>query len=97
MHSDGVIGIEDEPSSEGPYAFPAAGPKLIAPFWAGSDTSMYSEPAVFYRETTDASLLLRVEKLINSSYNVNFVPSALFIATWDNIGYQAQHIDKVSS
>lgn len=97
VHSDGVIGIENVPSSEGPYTFPLLGSNLIAPFWAGADTTTYSNPAVFYRETTDSTLIQKVEGLIVSSYNVKFAPSALFIATWDSIGYQAQHTDKLNT
>lgn len=68
---------------------------MVAPFWAGADTSLYNEPAVFYRETTDPSLILEVKNYIDGLYGVSFTPSGLFIATWDNIGYQNKHTDKV--
>ena len=95
IHIDGVIGLGTPPAYYGPYSFPLSGYTMIAPFWAGADTSLYNEPAVFYRETIDPTLILEVKNYIDGYYGVSFTPAGLFIATWDNIGYQNKHIDKV--
>lgn len=75
--------------------------QIIAPYWADVDTSDSDtdrEPgSVWYRESANAELLQKAEKSISSAFvnYENFVPTYLFIATWDHVGYFNGHTDKV--
>lgn len=66
---------------------------MIAPFWADADTQ--GAGVVYYRETSDSSLLEKAEREISLSYGDNFSPTSLFIVTWDGVGYSSGHTDKV--
>ncbi len=81
-----------------PQSFPIDDLELIAPFWADSDTSPADGGDVWYRENDNMNLLQRAQEMIRSSFlsQANFVPTSLFIATWDHVGYYRQHTDKVS-
>lgn len=75
--------------------------QIIAPYWAdvdtsGSDTSR-DPGSVWYRETANADLLQKAKQSISSAFvnHENFVPTYLFIATWDHVGYFSGHTDKV--
>ena len=51
---------------------------------------------VWYRLTSDSTLLSRAKSDIPVALSgQNFNPQYLFIATWDQVGYYKQHIDKV--
>jgi len=52
---------------------------------------------VFYRQTTDPSLLARATSEIRSAFpsSHNVTITDLLIATWDNVGYYYQKSDKV--
>ena len=84
-----------ESSSQDP--FPVTGPPLVAPFWADVDTRGTGE--VYYRETNDTSLLSNVTLDIQSAFVdfINFTPTSLFIATWDEVGYFNSNTDLVKS
>ena len=75
--------------------------QIIAPYWADVDTSGSDtdrEPgSVWYRETVNAELLQKAKQSISSAFvnYDNFVPTYLFIATWDHVGYFNEHTDKV--
>ena len=66
---------------------------MIAAFWANADTQ--GAGAVYYRETSNSSLLKKAEREIGLSYGGNFSPTSLFIVTWDRVGYSSGHTDKV--
>ena len=69
--------------------------QIIAPYWADVDTRGTGQ--IFYRQSTDPSLLARasreIQTAISSSQNVNIIN--LLIATWDEVGYYDEKIDKV--
>ena len=68
---------------------------VIAPYWADVDTT--GTGVVWFRETSNASLLNRVRRDIQDAF-VNqrfFEPTTLFIATWDHVGYFFNHTDLV--
>lgn len=54
--------------------------------------------AVWFREEFNESLLMRAQKDIREAYvqYSNFVPSWLFIVTWDSVGYFNIRTDKAS-
>ena len=66
---------------------------IIAPFWADIDTT--GTGTVYYRETSDPSLLSRAANEIQGTIATSFMPSHLFIATWDAVGYYMNRTDKV--
>lgn len=81
---------------------------MIAPFWADVDTRDSSEipPAgiaredigkVWFREEFSSELLEKAGREIRAAFIglSTFTPTSLFIATWSNVGYYSEHIDKV--
>ena len=68
---------------------------IIAPYWADAD--LRGSGQVFYRQTTDPSLLARATSEIRAAFNdsQNVTISNLLIATWDRVGYYLQSVDKV--
>ena len=68
-----------------PEMFPVDDP-LIAPFWADVDTERGGN--VYYRSTTNTSLLNEAERIINNAFTgANFVPDHLYIVTWFKVDY----------
>jgi len=78
-----------------PLPLPLNSVTLVAPFLADVDTRRSGQ--IFYRQTTDADLLIRatseIRTAIPSSDNVTI--KALLIVTWDAVGYNSLNIDKV--
>ena len=69
--------------------------KVIAPYWADVDTRGTGQ--IFYRQSTDPSLLARASNEIEAAYPLsqNATITHLFIATWDAVGYFYFGIDQV--
>lgn len=79
-----------------PMPFPIAGNPMIAPFFADIDTN--GAGTVWYRTTTDASLLAKAASDIPPILSgPNFNPTWLFIVTWDHVGYYNSHTEKVNT
>ena len=72
------------------------GAKIIAPYWADVDTRGTGQ--IFFRQTTDPSLLARALSEIKAAYPLsqNIAITNLFIVTWDAVGYYNNEIDKVN-
>eukprot|EP00731_Ephydatia_muelleri_P007430 Em0003g1678a len=69
---------------------------MIAPFFSDIDTN--GAGSVWYRTTTDASLLAKAVGDVPSILTgPNFTPVWLFIATWDHVGYFSSHSDKTNT
>ena len=87
-----------------PEAFPLEGSlQLIAPYWADVDTQSSGSGNVWYRETSDPELIARArsdimrDPLLFPQVDFStFLPTSIFIATWDHVGYYNQRSDKVS-
>jgi len=94
VNNNGIISFENSFSSFNPSRFPT-GNHLIAPYWADVDTSSVGSGMIFYRQTTNNSLLQRVSKEIQDGLSVSFFPSHLFIATWDAVSHFSSPTDKV--
>ena len=95
IYENGYIGLGGAAGSSSPQSFPFSDSNgLLAPFWAdiarGSTTG-----SVFYRETTDSALLSRAMYEITLAYGGTVSISSLFIATWDQVGYAPNGLDKV--
>ena len=96
VNNNGLISFESSFSQFNPSRFPInAGNVLIAPFWADADTRENGSGTVFYRETTNPTLLQRASREIQDGLLVSFSPSHLFIATWDSISYFGFGTDRV--
>ena len=78
-----------------PWLLPTRGYRFITPYWADVDTRGTGE--IYYRQTTSSGLLARATNEIRTAFpvsqNVNI--TNLFIATWDAVGYNSRHTDKV--
>ena len=67
--------------------------KIIAPYWDNVDTRGTGN--IYYRQTTDPSLLARTTSEIRAAYAMSQALTNLFIVTWDAVGYYNQQTDKV--
>ena len=95
VNNNGDITFNAAYSGYSPTAFPISGNPMIAPFFSDIDTN--GAGSVWYRTTTDASLLAKAVGDVPSILTgPNFTPVWLFIATWDHVGYYSSHSDKVS-
>ena len=60
--------------------FPIANRMLIAPFW--DDSNNEDEGQIYYRLSTDQSLIDQVSTQIGDAFEVNFIPQSVFVTTW---------------
>ena len=97
INDDGIISFGSPYISCTPLPFPlnSIGAMLIAPYWADVDTKEIGD--IYYRQTTDPSLLARATSEIRAAFPTsgNVTIKSLLIATWDNVGYWFQKLDKV--
>ena len=97
MNNNGDISFTRSVPEYTPEAFPLSESlQIIAPYWADVDTRGVG--SVWYRETADVELLTRARDEIQVDFSINsdsFIPTYLFIATWDHVGYYNSHSDKV--
>lgn len=71
-----------------PSPFPlASNRRLIAPYWTDVDTR--NGGAVWYRETTNATILQKASDDIHTVFpeQFNFQASWMFIATWSDVAF----------
>ena len=94
VNTNGVISFDSSFTSTSVYPFPRTD-KIIAPYWADLDTRGTGH--IFYRQTTDPTLLARASTQIQAAYHLSqsIVITNLFIATWDAVGYYDKKTDKV--
>ena len=88
VNTNGVISFLVQVSQYTPDTFPLDGNRrLVAPFWADVDTRNGGD--VFYRETTDPSLLQQATDHVTATYvdQQNFRATWLFIATWNEVAF----------
>ena len=97
VNNNGDISFTRPVSRFTPESFPISDDLiLIAPYWADVDTR--ETGSVWYRETADAELLARAGDEIQTAFSINqdrFIPTYLFITTWDHVGYYMRQTDKV--
>ena len=69
--------------------------KIIAPYWA--DVDIRGSGAIYYRQTTDPSLLTRATSEIRAAFPMsqNITIQSLLIATWYRVGHYIVSSDKV--
>ena len=68
---------------------------MVTPYWADVDTGDNGE--VFYRQSTDPSLLARASREIQTTLSLTQTIEIknLLIATWSSVGYYFNKTDKV--
>ena len=59
--------------------------RFIAPYWGDVDTTGTGQ--IYYRQTTNSTLLARAANEIQTAFSVSQNVSSLFIATWNAVGY----------
>ena len=95
MATNGIVSLDDPYASPSVRPFPLRGYKIIAPFWDDVDTTGTGK--IFYRQTTDPSLLARASNQIQAANISEFQNvTNLLIATWDAVGSYPRRIDKVN-
>lgn len=93
MNENGVLSFRSPLSVFLPEPFPLiSSDVLVAPFWADHDVSVKGQ--IFYRFSEDDTLLAEVGNTVTQAFEFNFVPSLLFIATWQGV---AQFVAEVST
>ena len=96
MYENGYVGLGGTAGGSNPQSFPFSDSNgLVAPFWANVVRSPTSGK-VYYRETTNATLLARAIYEIMLTYGGTVSISSLFIVTWEQVGYAPSGFDKVS-
>ena len=96
INDNGVISFGSRYNVRTPLSFPLSGNnKIIAPYWADVDTRGTGN--IYYRQTTDSSLLARATSEIRAAFpeSRNVTIKNLLIATWYKVGYYYQNSDKV--
>ena len=78
-----------------PLSLPLRSYQFVAPYWADVDTRGTGE--IFYRQSTDPSLLARASLEITTALSINHIIEIkhLLIATWNAVGYYYSRTDKV--
>lgn len=94
MNTNGIVSLDSPFTSPYTTSLPLFyTEKIIAPYWDNVDTRGTGQ--IFYRETTDPSLLARATSEIQV-VSENITITNLFIATWDAVGYYYRGTDKVN-
>ena len=77
-------------------SFASTSVALIAPYWADADTR--GTGIVWYRESTSQADKDRAQREIRAIFReaARFIPTLVFIATWDHVGYYSTNTDKVT-
>ena len=96
INDNGVISFSSPYNVRTPLSLPLSGSdQIIAPYWADADTRGIGQ--IFYRQSTDPSLLARVSREIKTALSLTHEIEIqhLLIATWDTVGYYYRKTDKV--
>ena len=96
MNNNGLLSFDGAVSQFTPQSFPLGdGRMVVAPYWGDVDTT--GTGSVWYRETSNASLLAKAKSDIRAAFvnQMFFEPTTLFIATWDHVGYFSSKTDLV--
>ena len=97
INDNGIISFNSRFNVRTPLSLPLHGTQqIIAPYWADVDTRRAGR--IFYRQTTNATLLSRVTNEIRAAFptSQNTTVQGLLIATWYSVGYYYYNTDKVS-
>ena len=92
---NGIISFNSPYNSHTPASLPLYWYSFIAPYWADVDISRTGE--VFYRQSTNSSLLARASREIENELALtqSIEIEHLLIVTWNAVGYYYRGSDKV--
>ena len=94
VYDNGVVSLDRTfRADDGPRSlFHHQRDKFFAPYWADFDTSRTGN--IYYRQTTDSSLLGRVTNEIRAAFPMyqDLTMTNLFIATWDSINHNDHRV-----
>ena len=76
-----------------PSSLPKSEFSFIAPYWA--DVDLHGIGRIYYRQTSNSTLLARTTSEIQAAFSVSQNVSNLFIATWVTVGYYPRMTDRV--
>ena len=95
INENGVISFANAYNVHTPLSLPFGGRAIIAPYWADAD--LRGTGQVFYRQTTEPSLLARATSEIRAAFNDSQTVTIrnLLIVTWDRVPYHTRNVDKV--
>ncbi|PIN93177.1 hypothetical protein AB205_0035040 [Aquarana catesbeiana] len=97
VNNNGLLSFASSISQFTPQALPVSfGNPFLAIFWA----DVYNELAgdIYYRESTDPSLLSRATSDIRTYFHaMNFTAQWVFVATWHRVAYFGSSTNKVNT
>ena len=96
MNTNGIISLDSPFTSYSANPLPLSGiQQIIAPYWADVDTRGTGQ--VFYRQTTNPSLLAKTSNTIKAVFPMsqNVKITNLVITTWDGVGYYPRGTNEV--
>ena len=76
-----------------PSSLPISEFSFIAPYWADVDLTGIGQ--IYYRQTSNSTLLARATSEIQAAFSVSQNVSNLFVATWVTVGYYPSMTDRV--
>ena len=97
MNANGVLSFNTSFSDFSPEDFPLdsdRADRLIALFWEDHDVRHGGQ--IFYRFAQDVPCLSEVGSEVSDAFGVNFSPTMLFIATWDEVARYSYHSVRLS-
>ena len=85
VNTNGPLSFRSPFTDFSPRPFPLISENdiLIAPFW--DDIFIIRAGEIYYRFSVDPSLLEEVGGNISDAFSTSFIPSQLFVATWDRV------------
>ncbi|PIO34376.1 hypothetical protein AB205_0044100 [Aquarana catesbeiana] len=97
VNNNGLLSFSSPISQYSPQALPVkSGNPFLAIYWADVDNSLAGD--VYYRESTDPSLLSRATSDISTYFHaVNFTARWVFVATWHQVAYFGSSTNKVNT
>ncbi|XP_040182910.1 uncharacterized protein LOC120916156 [Rana temporaria] len=97
VNNNGLLSFASPISQYVPQALPAAfGNPFLAIFWSDVDNGVAGD--IYYRESTDPSLLSRATSDIRTYFHaVNFTAQWVFVATWHRVAYFGSSTNKVNT
>ena len=93
MNNNGDLSFGVAFGSAAPTAFPIPAYPVVAIYQADVDTR--GTGSVWYRNTTDSTLLAKAANDIRALTGTSVSLQWLFIATWDHVGYYSYGTNKV--
>ncbi|PIO10659.1 hypothetical protein AB205_0172170 [Aquarana catesbeiana] len=97
VNNNGLLSFASPISQFTPQALPVSfGNPFLAIFWADVNNALAGD--IYYRESTDPSLLSRATSDIRTYFHAaNFTAQWVFVATWHRVAYYGSSTNKVNT